>query len=358
MPYTGPEPTRPQIERQLVRMLESDVFVRRPSQAALLKGIVEIALDEGEVREKRVREVVYPQHEPDSPVIRLQIRSLKDTTAEYYTGPGKDDLVLIYLESWTQTEKQRRQAGWNYKPTFEYAFRHELTRAYMGAWVKMHGGNLTLIPEAMATFYEIVEKDPLYVDAWLALGDAYCWSAILVLFDKPDDRREALDEATKCVEIAAKIAPESWHTHATRGFVSAAQGNSDDAWSEFKAALTANRLMTEGHPGYLLFHMATLGAESADFLESKAAELMGNSSAQAMHGRMLEWSGRMDEAEFYYKEALALDPNAALCHLGLGLFYQRQGRADEARIHIKRAEALMAPEDFKAWQAFGDYYNE
>jgi tetratricopeptide (TPR) repeat protein len=179
---------------------------------------------------------------------------------------------------------------------------------------------------------------------------------MLILLDKPEKRREALDEAAKCVEIAAVLAPDSWHTHATRAFAFGLRGDLDDSGREFQAAITANRLMTEGHPGYLLFRIAELGAASGDLLESRAVELMGNPAAQAMHGRMLELAGRSDEAEIYYKEALALDPNAGLCHLGLSFFYEKQGRADEASVHAKRAEVLMAPADYRAWQALAEYY--
>src|SRR5580658_1741102 len=100
MPYSGPIPTKPQILRQLRRMIESDVFTRRPKQARLLKGLVEIALEEGQVTEKRLREVVYPKSDPESSLVRRQVKQLETTCTEYYAGPGRDDLVSIFLEGW------------------------------------------------------------------------------------------------------------------------------------------------------------------------------------------------------------------------------------------------------------------
>lgn len=203
MPYTEPEPGRSQVERELTRMMESDIFVRRPSQGALLRGVVKIPLDEGEVTEKRVREVVYAKHDQASSIIRVQIRQSEKTCVEYYSGAGRDDLVQIFLEDWTKPEKARRQAGWNYKPTFAYNLRHKLTGAYIGAWTKMTSGSPEMIPHALVAFSRILKQDREYVDAWLAMGDAYCWIATLILFDKPTERVEALHEAEKCVATPA-----------------------------------------------------------------------------------------------------------------------------------------------------------
>jgi tetratricopeptide (TPR) repeat protein len=356
MPHIGPEPAAPQIRRQLTRMLESDVFARRPKQAALLKGMVDIALDEGEVTEKRLREVVYPEHDENSSIIRTQVKQLKTTSAEYYSGPGRDDLLHIFLAAWTQDESTRRQAGGNYMPSFEYNLRNDLTRIYLSALVKMNGGNISLIPDAMAAFSDIVNQDPDYVDAWLSLGDAYCWMSMLILRDQPLERSETLENAAKCVEAGGALAPDSWHADATRAFISMCLDDWANAALKFTVAMRSNRPMTESYPPYLLFRLA-LG-EGSDLTESRALELTGNPWAQAIHGLFLEKSGRLDEAEIYYRQALDLDPNGGLFHWGLSSVLVKQGRLDEATVHSQRAEVLLSREEYLKWRELGRAIDE
>jgi tetratricopeptide (TPR) repeat protein len=69
-------------------------------------------------------------------------------------------------------------------------------------------------------------------------------------------------------------------------------------------------------------------------------------------------AGRLDEAEEYYREALELDPNSGLCHLGLSRLLEQQGRLDEAKLHSQRAEVLIDPNDYLLWQDFGDFIND
>ena len=341
-----------------MRMLESGIFKRKPRQAALLKGIVEIGLDTGEVTETLLREKVYPQHDSDSSIIRTQMKQLEETTEEYYSGPGEDDPILIFLEGWLQPVKARRQAGWNYMPTFRYNPLNRWTRTYMAAWIKLNSGNLNMIPEAMAAFSEVVNHDPYYVDAWLALGDGYCWTVMLFLHSKPEERADCLQKAADCVKVAKELAPDSWHTHATNAFLSMVRGEPDETDREFAAAIELNRLMTESHPAYPLFRIAMGDATGSEFMESRALELVGNPIAQALHARMLEWAGRIEEAEKFYREALGLVPNNGLCHWGLSRFLEKQGRCEEAALHRKRAEILMDPVDYQLWQDFGKAINE
>jgi Tfp pilus assembly protein PilF len=208
----------------------------------------------------------------------------------------------------------------------------------------------------MAEFSEILQQDHDYVDAWLGLADGYCWMAKVVLFDKPEERKEALDTAADCVRIADGLDPDSWHTHATRAFLCASLGKDDDARREFARALKSNRLMTEGHPAYLLFCIAHEDLAKGAFVQSRAFELMGNPATQAMHGLILERSGHPAEAEVHYKEALALNPNCGLCHQAFSHFLKRQGRLDEADVHGKRAEVLLDPDHYQLWVAFSEFH--
>lgn len=116
-------------------MIESDVFTRRPKQAGLLKGLVGIALEEGKVAEKRLREVVYPKSDPESSLVRRQMRRLFEVAEKggnrvILSGDYKqhgavaagDSFRLLESEAgvrFAELKSVRRQKDPNYKRAVE-----------------------------------------------------------------------------------------------------------------------------------------------------------------------------------------------------------------------------------------------
>ena len=66
-------------------------------------------------------------------------------------------------------------------------------------------------------------------------------------------------------------------------------------------------------------------------------------------------SGGAEDAEGYYREALALAeprgmrPLVAHCHLGLGMLYRRTGKAQEAQEHLTTAATMYREMDMRFW---------
>jgi tetratricopeptide (TPR) repeat protein len=290
-------------------------------------------------------------------MVRVQANNLANTVAEYYCEAGADDLVQIYLPQWTEAKKERLPGGKNYLPVFRYNLKHAATIKYCAAWKKMCGPRMSLIPEAMETFGQLVREDPEYADAWFALADALCFMATTILIDRPEERDDALAQAETFIETGLELAPETWHCCATSAFWNLLRGELDEAARLFKAALAVNREMTEGHPAYLLFYLAANGLNASDLMESRALELSTNPDLQAVHGRMLEWSDKLDEAERHYRQALDLDPNSGLCHLALGRLLTKMGKTEEAARHMERAAILIGPEDLQMWLSFEQFAN-
>ena len=69
------------------------------------------------------------------------------------------------------------------------------------------------------------------------------------------------------------------------------------------------------------------------------ASIKTHAQADYILGNSLSHQGR-DEAVDYYQKAVALDPESATFHLGLGKAYIKKGRVDEAIVHFERALEL------------------
>ncbi len=65
----------------------------------------------------------------------------------------------------------------------------------------------------------------------------------------------------------------------------------------------------------------------------------------------LKDAGQLDEAIAKLLEALALDPDYALAHTGLAMFYQKQGKHLEAVEHAQRV-CELEPNDAFSFSAF------
>jgi hypothetical protein len=94
----GALPTKPQIERQLVRMLEDDLFRSRPQQAKVLEFLVKRTLADEDVMEKSIREAIFSDgYQEGSTVVRRNVDLLRFSLLEYCEAHLEDALVVIYL---------------------------------------------------------------------------------------------------------------------------------------------------------------------------------------------------------------------------------------------------------------------
>jgi Tfp pilus assembly protein PilF len=83
-------------------------------------------------------------------------------------------------------------------------------------------------------------------------------------------------------------------------------------------------------------------------LRQLASRESGNASAQLALGLVSLESRNYFEAEKALAAAAALDANSVAAHFGLGMMYEKQKRADEARAEWQKVLALTREEDVKA----------
>ena len=206
-------------------------------------------------------------------------------------------------------------------------------------------------------------------------------------------RTGRVDEALELLHAAARLAPRKAEIHYNRGHALLAAGRLDDALNAWGIAIrlepayaeahdTLNKVLWQhGRDGYLASYawaveqapgasalwvdwadklvLAGRGAEAVRHLERAIA---GGASAAMHHrlGRALAVTGRPQEAEAHFAEALAMAPASTRFLLDLARLQIVQGRYEEAERQLDRALQLE-PDDQEAiayrgvcWRLRGD----
>lgn len=190
----------------------------------------------------------------------------------------------------------------------------EAHNAYLQARFHVQRGNVEDYRKAITYFDRAIELDPNY-----ALAYAECSEAWTVMGDLSGQRSTAYPQARSDAEKAVAIAPSLAEAHAALGWVR--------AFTEWKFAEGLSELQ-------------------------RAKELApANPTANDLLGRVIVYTGRMEEAERQAREAVELDPLSARTQFMLGrvLFYA--GKLDEAdAAGRKMAELQPSAASSHRWQ--------
>ena len=189
---------------------------------------------------------------------------------------------------------------------------------------------------------EAVEIDPGYDQAWAALADTY----VLIPEYRAGSIKENIPLARQAVAKALAINPDSARALTTSGYYKSAY---DYDWqganSDYERAIRLE-------PGYATAHqwygetLCYQGRLEEALYQLELAKTANPLSVVVRHvsGYFLFWSGRLDEAEVHYMDALALggQPLRWTIH-NLDILNTFRGDYDEAR---RRARQLAEMEDF------------
>jgi len=149
---------------------------------------------------------------------------------------------------------------------------------------------------------------------------------------------QRFDEAITYLVWAVAANPRSVEPYYNLGVAYLKQRNVASALPHFEEVLKINESLKGGHFGY----------------ETRRHMIIGSA---ANLGNIYSLRGDMDKAIYYYKEALALDPDALSVHFNLAQAYQRSGRTGEA---IGELEELLRlnPSDQGARRAIFQLKNQ
>ena len=350
MPYDGAVPTKPQIERQLTKMLENDSLTSRPQQAKLLEFIVRTTLKGEEPTEKYIREQLFPSppYKIDSPIARRTADFLRKTLLEYYEENIDNALVVIHLPEQPPGKRIKFQAGEAYKPHFEYNIHHQITKDYELGCHYLLNGNINTIPDAVEVLGDVLKREPHHVGAMLHVADAHCYTVLLGIL--PERREDLIALAKDLIDCAMTLEPVFWHTYSSRAFLHYCQGEFDAARRAFETALTLDRELTESFSIYSLFLVASdRGAEALQLTEFVTDEQSVNPNVYVNRGMHLAAAKRFDEAERAFERALVLDRNCWAAHIGALRLNLARGRTAKSQEHAERLKLLMDSDEYDHW---------
>jgi protein O-GlcNAc transferase len=183
------------------------------------------------------------------------------------------------------------------------------------AWKHHQAGSFV---QAEQLYREILQADPVHVDAWCFLGGVY-------------QAQGRLAEAETHFRRAAELMPDHPSAGDCLGVVVANQGRLEEAGEVFEHLLRCRPATAQlyNNIGYLRYQQARLAEAVAHYHQA----LRLNPDAPEIHnnlGLALADQSKLDLAVAHCRQALQLRPDFALAHNNLGHFQLKLGRADLA----------------------------
>lgn len=346
-----PAPRREQVESQLQRMLASEVLSPHARPAAILKFLVESALEGKTVIERDIRRAVFPVgYKRDSTIVRTTVITLRKLLRQYDDGIGRDDPVLIKLpeppKGKTPSGKNiKRPRGESYKPLFTYNVRNPIGSNYALGEYFLHRGSVLELAKAAEHFDKVLKLDPVHAGALLGQAEALCAFA---MNENGDLREKLISTAGRLVNVALKWYPGFWRTHTAQAAIFYCNRQFDEAGKAFETASGIDRARTLNCGWYAYFLRATgKEEETLALAKSYLDEHIDDAMAHATYAVHLFRTKRLDEAERALMEAMRIDRNCWLAHHLMVCLYVASGRREEALTQAKRLEPLLDPNEYQ-----------
>jgi len=345
-----PRPGRTLVERQLRRMLNSEIFVTSPKQAEILEFIVQARLRGDVVTAFIIQEHFFPFAIEDASSARVYTRNLKNTLMKYYAENG-NDLVVIHLPYSESGKRVHYAEGEAYKAQFAYNRQNDLNKKYQVAVRLFLSGSIVQIVEATKRFDSILEQEPEHTEAMLWLVDCLCLLVILNIAELAVHFDGYLATAGAYLEDASsQLVDDSWHLHSARASWHFCKGEMEAALEQLKTALKLNPDLTEKFSAYFLFSLLSgTSVDCFEIAECLIQERPDDPSAHAMYGMGLGYMRRFEEAFEAFHFALTLDRNCLPALVGLVRLHSGRNEMETASSYARRIEALVEPGEYKYW---------
>jgi len=184
--------------------------------------------------------------------------------------------------------------------------------------------------ESIRFFAQALDIDPTFALAYSGMADAYVQLGYGSLLRPDDAFPKARGAALRALELDSSLA----EPHATLGYVHMYhEWDWEAADREFRRAIALNPSYATAHEWYGLF-LAAMGRFDEALAHARRAQELDPLSV-AVSGTaawVLNYSGRLDEAEREIGIALRVDPEFEIGHLYLGRIHQAKGELDSALV--------------------------
>jgi tetratricopeptide (TPR) repeat protein len=239
-------PSKPEIRKQLARILASGFFRNSTSQYKVLEFVVNSALDGKEITQRHIDTELFPKGhtDPATSVGRATASNLRERLASYYDGE-KEAAVIIELPP-----------GKGYKPGFTYNPASRAHKSYRQAMV--HMSRFTSAEDARLTLTylnEAITLEPEYALAYAARADAQFREAIYRADEPP---RKSLELAEASAREALARDARAWRAHVVLGAIHCSRFQWQQAGAAFDEALETAPLEAAEH-FYYAAYLAAVG---------------------------------------------------------------------------------------------------
>ena len=216
--------------------------------------------------------------------------------------------------------------------TKHYTENNEAYQLYMRGRYYWNKRNPEAMHKAVEFFQQAIDRDPTFALAYSGLADTY---ALLGGPEAGGDMspNEALPKAKAAALKAVELDDTLAEPHVSLGHV---EYFYDRDWAaaerEFKKAIELNPNYPTAHHWYAVFLSANPNRKEETLAEIKRALELEPLSLpiNAWYGRILSWTGQLDQAIDELRRTEELDPDFLLTRYRLGTAYAEKGRYDEA----------------------------
>ncbi len=359
------------VRQQLERTLGSKLFARSEQLSRLLRFLIEKHIEgrDGELKESVIGVEVFgrrPDYDPKSdPIVRTEIRRLRQRLSEYYQNGGSADAIWFEVPKggYVPTVRAQDIQAHNLLPSAPAASRRH--RKWL--WVSLCAGltcvlgmvglrqigsahrtnvnspaydlylrarsfeavpNLAGIESGIDLFQQAITKDPSFAPAYagIAAGEAARSG-----FDRFETAQRAhmIAQGWDAAQTAMQLDPLSPDSQEALAMMQARQSQWELAIHGFRRVIQLARREVLWRQHYVMFVLLPLGRVEESIRELRSAEELDPLALQthALLSTALQAAGQYDEAFSHCQKGSDSDQLRAACwarHL------ERQGKYDEA----------------------------
>src|SRR6267378_1241355 len=183
-----------------------------------------------------------------------------------------------------------------------------------------------------------VHEDPDYAKAYAGLAESYNMLGITGILPVTDALAQSREAAKKALEIDDSLS----EAHASLGCTYMLEWDWASAGREFKRAIQLDPNLTTGNPCHYIEYLMAVGRAGAAIAEVERAQEIQPLSL--FLGVMLGWvyyaNQYYDRAVRQHQKVLAIDPNFAFAHWGLGMDYSQKRKYKSAIEECRKARLL------------------
>lgn len=346
-------PASDDVRAQLDRIVHSRTFQAAAGLRNLLTFVVEETLAG---RSENLKEYILgamvlargAAFDPKTdPIVRVQMRRLRQRLQKYYTSEGRRDPLVIGFSAGSYAPVVSDHVGreGDGPSTFGACERYVRARYLLGQ------RNVNAVREAAALVEGIIRENPSFAAAHVSLAECYRMFAILEMMPPADALPKIRMECQQALRVDANLA----EAHAAFAGVLAWEWRFAEAEREYEWAIRCGPRHAFVHQRYAIHLAATGRFAEAIGAADRACEIEPLSAAcEHTRGVAHYWAGDVAAALDCARHAVTLAPGFGLGHHLLGFMCLHTGDYRCAIGALAQATTLSGASTFdRGYQAYG-----